>query len=211
MDTLYHQTNILVQQTQECFQLLESRPANFQEIESNIQEKISLINSNCEKLDTLVFKTPPAQRQRAKMNCDQLKYDSRHLQAALMSLQQKRIRKQAAVTEREQLLGQRFTENPELTAINIDYALQQQNSLYNAHQGVDEMLQTGSGTLESLRMQRSTLKGAHRRIVDMANTLGLSNSTMRLIERRVFEDKFILIGGMVITVIVIIIVIVYFT
>ncbi|KAF5282711.1 hypothetical protein FQR65_LT02708 [Abscondita terminalis] len=194
MDTLYHQTNKLVQQTQECFQLLESRPINYQEIESNIQEKISLINSNCEKLDTLLFKVPIAQRQNAKMNCDQLKYDSRHLQAALTSWQQKRVRKQIAASEREQLLGQRFTSNPELTTINIDYALQHQNSLYNAHQGVDEMLQTGSGTLESLRSQRNTLKGAHRRIVDMANTLGLSNHTMRLIEKRVLEDKYILVS-----------------
>lgn len=211
MDTLYHQTNILVQQTQECFQMLETRPTNYQEIESNIQEKISVINRNCEKLDTLLFKLAPTQRQNAKMNCDQLKYDSRHLQAALMSWQQKRIRKQAAATEREQLLGQRFTANPELTAINIDYALQQQNSLNNAHQGVDEMLHTGAGTLESLRMQRNTLKGAHRRIVDMANTLGLSNHTMRLIEKRVGEDKFVLIGGMIVTLLIIVIVIIYFT
>lgn len=63
--------------------------------------------------------------------------------------------------------------------------------------------------MESLRDQRTTLKGAHRRLVDMANTLGLSNATMRLIERRVSEDKVILIGGMLITILVIILVIVY--
>ncbi|KAF5297662.1 hypothetical protein FQA39_LY11993 [Lamprigera yunnana] len=194
MDSLYHQTNKLVQQTQECFQKLESKSKSHQEIEAEIQQKINSINSNCEKLDTLLFKVPLAHRQNVKMNCDQLKYDSRHLQAALTSWQQKQMRKQLAATEREQLLGQRFTSNPELTTINIDYALQHQNSLYNSHRGMDEMLQTGSGTLESLRMQRTTLKGAHRRIVEMANTLGLSNYTMRLIERRVVEDKYILVG-----------------
>ncbi|KAK4879452.1 hypothetical protein RN001_007598 [Aquatica leii] len=174
-------------------------------------QSVNTVCGNCEKLDILLFKVPPTQRQNAKMNCDQLKYDSRHLQAALMSWQQKRIRKQVEASEREQLLGRQFTANPDLTTINIDYALQQQNSLYNVHQGVDEMLQTGSGTLESLRNQRSTLKGAHRRIVDMANTLGLSTHTMRLIERRVLEDKYILISGMVITLFVIVLVIVYFT
>lgn len=170
-----------------------------------------LFFSNCEKLDILLFKVAPAHRQNAKMNCDQLKYDVRHLQAALTAWKQRRVRKQAAVSEREQLLGQKFVPNPELTMINMDYAIQQQGSLNNAHKGVDEMLHTGAGTLESLKLQRDTLKGAHRRIVDMANTLGLSNHTMRLIERRVLEDKYILMAGMLITILVIILVIYYFT
>lgn len=67
----------------------------------------------------------------------------------------------------------------------------------------------GSTILESLRSQRYTLKGAHRRVVDMANTLGLSNTTMRLIERRISEDKLILIGGMLVTILIIILVVVY--
>lgn len=158
-----------------------------------------------------VFKIPIAHRQNAKMRCDQLKYDSKHLQAALASYQQKRLRKEAASREREELLNRRFAPNPDVTAINIDYSIQHQNSLQNAHRGVDEMLHTGVNALESLRNQRMTLKGAHRRIMDMANTLGLSNHTMKLIERRVREDKFILILGMLVTLFVIALVIIYFT
>lgn len=145
------------------------------------------------------------------MRCDQLKYDSRHLQAALASTQQRRARREAAASEREQLLNRRFAPNPDLTAINIDYAIQHQNSLQNANRGVDEMLFTGANALESLRNQRITLKGAQRKIMDMANTLGLSNHTMRLIEKRASEDKFIIIAGVVVTLIVILIVIIYFT
>lgn len=63
--------------------------------------------------------------------------------------------------------------------------------------------------LESLRSQRGTLKGAHRRMIDMANTLGLSNHTMRLIEKRVTEDKYLLFGGMFLTCVIIILVIYY--
>lgn len=158
-----------------------------------------------------LFKVPIAQRQNAKMRCDQLKYDSKHLQAALTAYQQKRLRKEAASKEREELLNRRFAPNPDVTAINIDYAIQHQNSLQNAHRGVDEMLHTGANALESLRSQRMTLKGAQRRIIDMANTLGLSNHTMKLIERRVKEDKVILLLGMVITLLVITLVIIYFT
>ncbi|RZC34909.1 Golgi SNAP receptor complex member 2 [Asbolus verrucosus] len=211
MDTLYHQTNKLIQQTQQSFQALEQNSGNLLEIEADIQDKINAINSNCEKLDVYLYKVPIDQRPNAKMRCDQLKYDARHLQAALAASQQKRARREAAASEREQLLNRRFAPNPDLTTINIDYAIQHQNSLQNSHRGVDEMLHTGANALESLRSQRLTLKGAQRRIMDMANTLGLSNHTMRLIEKRAVEDKFILLLGIVITLMVIVVVIIYFT
>jgi hypothetical protein len=40
----------------------------------------SILCSNCDRLDVLVFKVPAAMRQNSKMKVDQLKYDVRHLQ-----------------------------------------------------------------------------------------------------------------------------------
>lgn len=80
----------------------------------------------------------------------------------------------------------------------------------NAHHGVDDMLMTGHGVLDGLRTQRETLKGAHKRILDIGNTLGLSNHTMKLIEKRISEDKYVLFGGMGVTLFVIILIIYYF-
>lgn len=88
--------------------------------------------------------------------------------------------------------------------------MQHQNSMLNAHRGVDDMLMTGNNALDSLRSQRDKLKGAHKRILDIGNTLGLSNHTMRLIEKRISEDKYVLYIGMVVTVLVILIFIYYF-
>lgn len=68
----------------------------------------------------------------------------------------------------------------------------------------------GNSVLDNLKSQRVTLKGAHARILTIGSTLGLSNHTMKLIERRVHEDKYVLIGGMSITTIVILIIIYYF-
>ena len=151
-----------------------------------------------------------SQRQNAKMRVDQLKYDSRHLAAALKSWRNQQFRKQQENAEREALLSQQFTTNDHVDIL-IDHNVQHNNSLRNASSGVDNLLQYGSGILEGLRSQRSTLKGAHKRLVDIANTLGLSNTTMRLIEQRAREDGFVLIAGMVITCLVIVLVIVYFT
>ncbi|XP_066159211.1 probable Golgi SNAP receptor complex member 2 [Euwallacea fornicatus] len=211
MEELYHQTNKLIQQTQQRFKVLEGNVSNALDVEAEINENIKQIQSNCERLDLYVYKLPIDHRQNVKMRSDQLKYDNRHLQAALEAAKQKRIRRESAANEREQLLNRRFAPNPDLTTINMDYSIQHHGSLQNANQGVDEMIYTGVNTLESLRSQRSVLKQAHKKIMDMANTLGLSNHTMRLIEKRVSEDKGVFIAGVVVTFIVIILVIIYLT
>jgi len=64
---------------------------------------------------------------------------------------------------------------------------------------IDDIISHGSSIMDSLRNQRGTLKGVKTRMLNMANTLGLSNTVMRLIERRTTEDKLILFGGMIIT------------
>lgn len=46
-------------------------------------------------------------------------------------------------------------------------------------------------------------------MLDVANMLGLSNTVMRLIEKRATQDKFIMVGGMLITCIVMFLVVKY--
>lgn len=212
MESLYHQTNKLVQDTQSCFQRLEKcTDTEAESLEREIQARIDSITSNCEKLDILIHKEPLTRRQASKTRVDQLKYDNQHLQAALRILQHKRYKKQQENWERDELLSRRFTsiKDEEETAILIDHSLQHQNSLIRANRNMDDMIFTGTAVLDNLRDQRMTLKGAHRKLMDVANTLGLSNTTMRLIENRVKEDKWILIGGMLITMIMVFLVIIY--
>ena len=210
METLYHQTNKLVQETQHLFSQLEKNSPNLDinEIESFIESKISLINSNCERLDVLYLKGPIFQRQNAKMRVNQLKYDSHHLTAALNSWRYKVMKQQREEAEREALLSKTFTANDHVD-ITIDHNAQHNSSLRNAVHGVDDLIQSGSSILDSLRSQRITLKGAHKRLIDIGNTLGLSNTTMRFIEQRTRQDGFILVGGMIFTCIVMVLVIVY--
>lgn len=125
--------------------------------------------------------------------------------------QQKQQRQAKEASEREQLLSRRFSPNNVETSINLDFSLHQHNAMQNAHQGIDEMLYTGSNVLDNLRTQRDTLKSTRTRILDIGNTLGLSNHTMMLIERRIKQDKWVMIGGMCLTLAIIGLVIYYFT
>lgn len=144
------------------------------------------------------------------MRVDQLKYDSRHLTAALNSWCSRVARQQREEAEREALLARKFTANDQVDIL-IDHTMQHNSSLHNTVHGVDDLLHQGSSVLDNLRSQRLTLKGAHKRLIDIGNTLGLSNTTMRLIEQRARQDGFILIAGMTFTCIVIVLVIVYLT
>jgi len=203
MDSMYHQTNKLQQEVQDNFVLLEkSSGQTAEKLEQIIQARIDQITSNCEILARLADKELAPRKANAKLKVDQLKYDCQHLQAALRNLQHRRFTREREVQEREDLLARRFTTNDQVTSIAMDYEMQMNNSVHNAHRGVDDLIDSGGNILSNLRGQRHTLKGVHKKILDVANTLGLSNTVMRLIERRTVQDKFILYGGMVVTLVI---------
>uniref|UniRef100_UPI00398EEDC4 Golgi SNAP receptor complex member 2 isoform X3 n=1 Tax=Pristiophorus japonicus TaxID=55135 RepID=UPI00398EEDC4 len=64
---------------------------------------------------------------------------------------------------------------------------------------------------EELLSRTFTTNGAQKKILDVANMLGMSNTVMRLIEKRAFQDKFIMIGGMVVTCIIMVLAVKYLT
>lgn len=84
----------------------------------------------------------------------------------------------------------------------IDAALQQNQRLNSAGRNIDDMISSGTNILSNLREQGGMLKGVQRKVLDMMNTLGLSNTVLRLIERRSSQDKIILFGGMILTCII---------
>ena len=55
------------------------------------------------------------------------------------------------------------------------------------------------------------MKGIRKKMLDVASMLGMSNTVMRLIERRSEGDKYILFGGMIVTCLIMYIVVKYFT
>uniref|UniRef100_A0A8D8YDT4 Golgi SNAP receptor complex member 2 n=1 Tax=Cacopsylla melanoneura TaxID=428564 RepID=A0A8D8YDT4_9HEMI len=212
MEALYHQTNRMVLETQEYFHNLDRIVGDDSEqINKEIQDRLNSISKNCEKLSIMLFKEPLAKRHNTKLKLDQLKYDLQHLQAGFRSYQFAKQRKKQDELEREQLLSRRFTAtDSDNTTILIDHNLQHQQSLINVNNRTDELLNAGMSMLNNIREQGMSMKSTQMRIRNIANTLGLSNTTMRLIEKRVQQDKYILLGGMAVTMVIIVVVIVYF-
>ncbi|KAI1896508.1 hypothetical protein AGOR_G00095500 [Albula goreensis] len=210
METLYHQTNKQIHEVQSNMGRLETTDReSVHLLENELQARIDQIFSSLERLEILASKEPPNRRQNAKLRVDQLKYDVQHLQTALRNFQHRRYMREAQEREREELMTRTFTTNDADTSIPIDETLQFNSSLHNAHRGMDDLLGSGSSILDGLRDQRGTLKGTHKKMLDVANMLGLSNTVMRLIEKRAFQDKFIMMGGMLVTCVVMFLVVKY--
>jgi hypothetical protein len=78
------------------------------------------------------------------------------------------------------------------------HALREQSFLANTNSQLDQFLDRGRSVLADLGQQREILKGTQRRLYSVANTLGVSGDTIRMVERRAKEDKWIFAAGVVV-------------
>ncbi|KAK4686720.1 golgi SNAP receptor complex member 2, partial [Tremellales sp. Uapishka_1] len=76
-----------------------------------------------------------------------------------------------------------------------DHALREHTFLQESENSIDQYLAQGRAVLENLVEQRGMLKGTKRRLLDAANTLGLSRETIGWVERRTKQDTFIFGAG----------------
>lgn len=81
------------------------------------------------------------------------------------------------------------------------HALREQNFFSSTNATLDEYLERGRAVLGDLGDQRDILKGTQRKLYSVANTLGISGDTIRMVERRAKQDKWIFWAGVVIFII----------
>ncbi|KAI3748341.1 hypothetical protein L6452_11351 [Arctium lappa] len=104
---------------------------------------------------------------------------------------------------REKLLGRANGESSHVLRI-FDEEAQAMQSARNSSRMLEEASTTGAAILAKYSEQRDRLKGAQRKALDVLNTLGLSNSVLRIIERRNRVDQWIKYAGMILTFIIVI-------
>ncbi|KAK1924262.1 snare region anchored in the vesicle membrane C-terminus-domain-containing protein [Papiliotrema laurentii] len=72
-----------------------------------------------------------------------------------------------------------------------DFALREHTFLQESENSIDQYIAQGRAVLDNLVEQRGMLKGTKRRLLDAANTLGLSRETIGWVERRTKQDAWI--------------------
>ncbi|KAJ3384513.1 Golgi SNAP receptor complex member 2, partial [Entophlyctis sp. JEL0112] len=89
--------------------------------------------------------------------------------------------------------------NDTSTILMMDGLLRENEVLTATDGRLDEFIQMGRGALSELYEQRQILKATQKRMYSIATSLGLSASVIKYIEKRANQDRWVLFGGMLVT------------
>ncbi|KAL2229216.1 membrin-11 [Sesamum indicum] len=167
-----------------------------------IRRDINQIQSLCSDMDRL-WRSIPSKPQRDlwKRKVEQVSEEAESFRASLdkyLSRHQKRIQE---AQERAELLGRASGDSHVLRI--FDEEAQAMESVRRSSRLLEDSFATGVAILSKYSEQRDHLKRAQRKALDVLNTLGLSNTLLRLIERRNRVDKWIKYAGMILTIVII--------
>ena len=73
---------------------------------------------------------------------------------------------------------------------------QMMGSVARSNQAIEDIFGQGAAILQGMGAQRDRLKRAQRKMLDVLNTMGISEQLLRRAERRMKMDKWIVYGGM---------------
>ncbi|KAF5799370.1 putative GOSR2/Membrin/Bos1 [Helianthus annuus] len=207
LSDLYNRSRRLLLKTRDDLEKLERLFAavDSPELSVSVRRDISQIQTLCSEMDGLwrsVASKP--QRDLWKRKVEQVAEEADSLRVSLdryMQRQQKRLQE---AQERADLLGRTNGESSHILRI-FDEEAQAMESARNSSRMLEEATATGTAILAKYSEQRERLKGAQRKALDVLNTLGLSNSVLRIIERRNRVDQWIKYAGMILTLIVVVV------
>lgn len=171
------------------------------ELSFSIKRDVTQIQSLCAEMDRLSRSIgAKGQRDLWKRKVEQVAEEADSLRESLDKHALKQQKRAQEAKERADLLGRASGDSEHVLRI-FDEEAKAMQSARNSHMMLDEAYATGVAVLSKYAEQRDRLKRAQRKALDVLNTVGLSNSVLKLIERRHRVDKWVAYAGMMITVV----------
>ncbi|KAK3405257.1 hypothetical protein EUGRSUZ_K01520 [Eucalyptus grandis] len=172
------------------------------ELSASIRRDVVQIQSLCIEMDRLWrFLGAKSQRDLWRRKVEQVAEEAESLKVSLDKYSSRNQQKMMEAKERAELLGRANGDSAHVLSI-FDEEAQAMQSARNSSRMLEESYATGVAILSKYSEQRERLKKAQRRALDILNTVGLSNSVLKLIERRHHVDKWIKYAGMILTLII---------
>lgn len=177
--------------TETRFQTAQAQLDQLQRLCQDLEGRHAMWQSSGSTRDSLVW----------QKKVQQLVEESAALQRSLEACRVASARVGQEEAQRQELLQRRKHMSGRTTngAIGIDVEtadLEAKERIRRSKQVAEEAYQTGVATLTAMAGQRDVLKNAHRKVLDVLNTVGMSDSVLRIAERRIAMDKLIAYGGM---------------
>ncbi|XP_010908620.1 membrin-11 [Elaeis guineensis] len=173
------------------------------ELALSIKRDITQIHTLCADMDRL-WRSIAAKSQRDlwKRKVEQVVEEANSFKESLDRHSLRHQKRILEAKERAELLERANGESAHILKI-FDEEAQAMQSARNSSMMLEEAYATGVAVLSKYAEQRDRLKRAQRKALDILNTVGLSNSVLKLIERRHRVDKWVAYAGMIITVVVV--------
>ncbi|KAL8162587.1 hypothetical protein V2J09_014076 [Rumex salicifolius] len=218
LSDVYHNSKRLLLKTRDGLDRLERLESSFSvsiavsgagtvgldspELSFAIKKDISQLNSLCVEMDHMWRSiTAKSQRDLWKRKVEQVAEEADSLKESLDKYFLRHQKRTQEARERAELLGRVNGDSSHVLRIFDDEA-QAMQSARNSARMMEEAYSSGVAILSKFSEQRERMKGAQRKALDILNTVGLSNSVLRLIERRNRVDTWIKYLGMILTIVV---------
>ncbi|CAG7874393.1 unnamed protein product [Brassica rapa] len=172
------------------------------DLTSSVKRDITEVQSLCASMDGLWRSiSVKSQRDLWRRKTEQVGEEAEYLNKSLEKYMWRNQRKMNEAKERADLLNRGSGEGAHILQIFDDEA-QAMNSVKNSKRLLEDSFSSGVAILAKYAEQRDRLKRAQRKALDVLNTVGLSNSVLRLIERRNRVDTWIKYAGMIATIVI---------
>lgn len=156
-------------------------------------------------LDKLLSKEPRSKIDDYRRRLAHLKSSAQHVKLSLDNIGKKHSYHSNIARQRAELFGGAQGKGEDITL-----EMAENGSLSRSSQMINEYISLGRESLGELSSQRERLKAIQRRVLDIFNYLGLSNTLMKTLENRDNVDKWIVYGGMLFIIILLVVVYMYF-
>eukprot|EP00241_Pyramimonas_parkeae_P011743 CAMPEP_0114260674 /NCGR_PEP_ID=MMETSP0058-20121206/20632_1 /TAXON_ID=36894 /ORGANISM="Pyramimonas parkeae, CCMP726" /LENGTH=216 /DNA_ID=CAMNT_0001375963 /DNA_START=9 /DNA_END=656 /DNA_ORIENTATION=- len=154
------------------------------------------------KWRVLVMQESSAKRDIWKRKVEQIVAETDSLTTCIDRVIRKEHRRKLDEQDRAELLMRLDSQDMQRSVAaerGYDPESQSFQSVGNSHRMIDDLLATGVGVLANLSEQRERMKGAQRKVFDVLNTTGLSDSLLRVVQRRQSMDQMLVYGGILFT------------
>ena len=149
-------------------------------------------------LDKLVLAEPKERREDCRRRISHLRNSHEHIKSSLDSWVKRNSQYNFEAQKRD-LFGGADLEGGGIS----DAEIAENSSLGHSSRMMNDYLAQGQETLGNLLSQRDRIKSVQRKVLDIMNYLGLSNTIMKGVERRDSVDKWIVYVGMLLIMILV--------
>eukprot|EP01114_Cavostelium_apophysatum_P024352 TRINITY_DN9500_c0_g1_i1.p1 TRINITY_DN9500_c0_g1~~TRINITY_DN9500_c0_g1_i1.p1 ORF type:complete len:241 (-),score=43.77 TRINITY_DN9500_c0_g1_i1:136-795(-) len=171
-------------------------------MQGKISTNINHLSRQNEQLEALIPQQPPSKREIWRIRIKQLSDECKSLRISVGTYFEQKDKQSKQEEMRNQLFERKSKANlgPSSRAQDL---VKEGDSIARSHVIVDDIEQMAYSVRDSIFSQNEQIRSIQAKVQDVFATLGLSNSLIKVIQRRQFGDKVIVYTGMVLVLLLI--------